>query len=254
MTTPLLQLRAVAKCFTLHHQNGVQLRVLDRVDLDLHSGECVVLDGPSGMGKSTLLKLVYANYRVSSGHIRVRQADGTVLDIAQARPRELVALRRDTIGYVSQFLRVIPRVAALDVVAEPLIGEGPQTPDRVAAAREQAGAWLTRLRIPKRLWALPPATFSGGEQQRINIARSLIRPRPLLLLDEPTASLDKVNTRTVIELIEEARQRGVGLLGIFHDPAVADAVATRRVPMSSFHPADAKAALAPETAPLGETA
>ena len=238
MTTPLMQLRSVSKCFTLHHQHGVQLRVLDRVDLELDGGECVVLDGPSGMGKSTLLKLVYANYRASSGRILVRQPDGTVIDMAQASPRELVALRRDTIGYVSQFLRVIPRVPAIDVVAEPLLGEGRTPPAQLAAAREQAGAWLTRLRIPERLWALPPATFSGGEQQRINIARSLIRPRPLLLLDEPTASLDKANTRTVIELIDEARQRGAGLLGIFHDPAVAEAVATRRVPMSSFRLAD----------------
>lgn len=239
MTPPLLQLRAVSKCFTLHHQHGVQLRVLDRVDLDLDGGECLVLDGPSGMGKSTLLKLVYANYRASSGQILVRQTGGTVLDIAQASPRELVTLRRDTIGYVSQFLRVIPRVPALDVVAEPLLGEGQTQPAQIAAARERAGAWLTRLRIPERLWALPPATFSGGEQQRINIARSLIRPRPLLLLDEPTASLDKANTRTVIELIDEARQRGAALLGIFHDPAVAEAVATRRVPMSRFRLADA---------------
>lgn len=238
MTTPLLQLRAVSKCFTLHHQHGVQLRVLDRVDLALDGGECVVLDGPSGMGKSTLLKLIYANYRASSGNILVRRADGTVIDIAQASPRELVALRRDNLGYVSQFLRVIPRVPAIDVVAEALFGEGQSRPEQIAAAREQAGAWLTRLRIPERLWPLPPATFSGGEQQRINIARSLIRQRPLLLLDEPTASLDKANTRTVIELIDKARQRGAGLLGIFHDPAVAEAVATRRVPMSSFRLAD----------------
>lgn len=239
MTTPLLQLQAVSKCFTLHHQHGVQLRVLDRVDLDLHAGECLVLDGPSGMGKSTLLKLVYANYRASSGRILVRLADGRVQDIAQATSRDLVALRRDTIGYVSQFLRVIPRVAAIDVVAEPLLGAGLHDVEQVAAARATAGEWLTRLRIPERLWPLPPATFSGGEQQRINIARSLIRPRPLLLLDEPTASLDKANTRTVIELIDEARRQGAGLLGIFHDPAVAEAVATRRVAMSSFRLADA---------------
>ncbi len=247
MNQPLLQLRAVSKCFTLHHQHGVQLRVLDRVDLDVHAGECVVLDGPSGMGKSTLIKLVYANYRASSGSIAVRLPDGRVLDIVQASARELYALRRDTLGYVSQFLRVIPRVPAIDVVAEPLLGEGQQTPERIAAAREQAGQWLTRLRIPERLWPLPPATFSGGEQQRINIARSLIKPRPLLLLDEPTASLDKANTQTVIDLIAEARERGAALLGIFHDPAVAEAVATRRVAMHSFRLAEAPA---PVTEPV----
>lgn len=237
MTTPLLTLQGVSKRFTLHHQNAAQLRVLDQVDLDLHPGECLVLDGPSGMGKSTLLKLVYANYRASSGRITLRQGDGSALDITQATPRELITMRRDSVGYVSQFLRVIPRVPALDVVAEPLLGEGTPSAERVEAARQEAGAWLTRLRIPERLWPLPPATFSGGEQQRINIARSLIKPRPLLLLDEPTASLDKANTRTVIELIGEAVARGAALMGIFHDPEVGAAVATRRIDVAQFRSA-----------------
>ncbi len=237
MTTPLLTLQGVSKRFTLHHQNAAQLRVLDQVDLDLHPGECLVLDGPSGMGKSTLLKLVYANYRASSGRITLRQGDGTALDITHATPRELITMRRDSVGYVSQFLRVIPRVPALDVVAEPLLGEGTPSAERVEAARQEAAAWLTRLRIPERLWPLPPATFSGGEQQRINIARSLIKPRPLLLLDEPTASLDKANTRTVIELIGEAVARGAALMGIFHDPEVGAAVATRRIDVAQFRSA-----------------
>lgn len=233
--SPLLSLQGVAKCFTLHHQHGAVLPVFDRVDLDVHPGECVVLDGPSGMGKSTLLKLVYANYRVSAGDIWVRPApEAAPVNVAQATPRELVALRRHTIGYVSQFLRVIPRVSALDVVAEPLAEDAAGDPAALDAAREQARQWLERLRIPQRLWALPPATFSGGEQQRVNIARNLIKPRPLLLLDEPTASLDAANTQTVIDLIQEARARGAALLGIFHDRAVADAVATRRVPVASF--------------------
>lgn len=237
MTTPILQLQAVSKRFTLHHQHEAQLRVLDQVDLDLHPGECLVLDGPSGMGKSTLLKLVYANYRASGGRITLRQPNGSVLDITQATPRELLTMRREQVGYVSQFLRVIPRVPALDVVAEPLLGEGNTSVEQVETARREAAAWLTRLRIPERLWPLPPATFSGGEQQRINIARSLIKPRPLLLLDEPTASLDKANTRTVIELIHEAVARGAALMGIFHDPEVGAAVATRRVDMARFRSA-----------------
>jgi alpha-D-ribose 1-methylphosphonate 5-triphosphate synthase subunit PhnL len=230
----VLSLRGVAKRFTLHHQDGMVLPVFDCVELDLRPGECLVLDGPSGMGKSTLLKLVYANYRASEGEIWVQEADGTRIDVAQATPRELVALRRDTIGYVSQFLRVIPRVSALDVVAEPLVEDAAGDAAALTRAREQAREWLARLRVPERLWSLPPATFSGGEQQRINIARTLIKPRPLLLLDEPTASLDAVNTQTVIDLIQEARARGAALLSIFHDRAVADAVATRRVPVSSF--------------------
>jgi alpha-D-ribose 1-methylphosphonate 5-triphosphate synthase subunit PhnL len=230
----MLQMKQVSKRFTLHHQNGAELQVLKHVDLSVASGECVVLDGPSGMGKSTLLKLIYANYRATSGQIQVRQVNGQVLDLTQASPRELVRMRRDTVGYVSQFLRVIPRVSALDVVAEPLIEDAADQAEAIEAAREQARVWLSRLRIPERLWHLPPATFSGGEQQRINIARNMIKPRPILLLDEPTASLDAANTQTVIELIREAVDRGAALVGIFHDAHVGAAVATRRVDVAQF--------------------
>jgi alpha-D-ribose 1-methylphosphonate 5-triphosphate synthase subunit PhnL len=233
----MLQMKQVSKRFTLHHQNGAELHVLDHVDLSVGPGECVVLDGPSGMGKSTLLKLIYANYRATSGQIEVRQANGRVLDLTQASPRELVRMRRDTVGYVSQFLRVIPRVSALDVVAESLIEDAADQPEAIEAARAQARVWLTRLRIPERLWHLPPATFSGGEQQRINIARNMIKPRPVLLLDEPTASLDAANTQTVVDLIREAVGRGAALVGIFHDAHVGAAVATRRVDVAQFRSA-----------------
>ncbi len=233
----MLQMKQVSKRFTLHHQNGAELQVLSQVDLSVGPGECVVLDGPSGMGKSTLLKLIYANYRATSGQIEVRQANGRVLDLTQASPRELVRMRQDTVGYVSQFLRVIPRVSALDVVAEPLIEDAADQTEAIEAARAQARVWLTRLRIPERLWHLPPATFSGGEQQRINIARNMIKPRPVLLLDEPTASLDAVNTQTVVDLIREAVGRGAALVGIFHDAHVGSAVATRRVDVTQFRSA-----------------
>jgi alpha-D-ribose 1-methylphosphonate 5-triphosphate synthase subunit PhnL len=240
MNAPLLELSGVAKRFTLHHRNGAELPVFDRVDLAVHAGECVVLDGASGLGKSTLLKLIYANYRASAGRITIRAPGAEAVEVTEASPRELVRLRRDTIGYVSQFLRVIPRVAALDVVAEPLAVQAVQAGQEedhdaaMEAAREQARAWLARLRIPQRLWHLPPATFSGGEQQRINIAQNMIVPKPLLLVDEPTASLDAANTQTVIELIREAAARGAAVVGIFHDAAVGAAVATRRVDVASF--------------------
>ncbi len=234
MTAPLLQMKGVAKRFTLHHQHGAELPVLDQVDLSVAPGECIVLDGPSGMGKSTLLKLIYANYRASAGRITLLPPGGEAIEITDATPRALVELRRHTIGYVSQFLRVIPRVSALDVVAEPLAEDAAGDTAALEAAREQARRWLTRLRIPERLWHLPPATFSGGEQQRINIARNMIKPRPLLLLDEPTASLDAANTHTVIELIHEAVARGAALVGIFHDTAVGAEVATRRVNVADF--------------------
>lgn len=233
-TSAMLQMRQISKQFVLHNQNGAELNVLSHVDMRVDTGECVVLDGPSGMGKSTLLKLIYANYRASSGELFVRQLDGQMLNVMQATSRELIKMRRECVGYVSQFLRVIPRISALDVVAEPLFEESNGSQDALDSARHEAQSWLKRLRIPERLWHLPPATFSGGEQQRINIARNMIKPRPILLLDEPTASLDAENTQTVIELIREAVARGTALVGIFHDTDVGKAVATRHVDVAQF--------------------
>lgn len=230
---PALSVSGLAKTFVLHNQGGAELAVLGRVDFDVKPGECVALDGPSGAGKSTLLKLIYANYRASAGSIRVRHA-GREVDLTKASPREMLELRRDTIGYVSQFLRVIPRVPALDVVTESLLDESGADKERVREAQRAAQYLLLRLRIPQRLWYVPPATFSGGEQQRVNIARSLIKPRALLLLDEPTASLDANNRITVVSIINEARANGAAIVGIFHDAKVREAVATRVLDMAQF--------------------
>ncbi|MDX2218078.1 MAG: phosphonate C-P lyase system protein PhnL [Burkholderiales bacterium] len=230
---PAIRIRNLAKTFTLHNQGGAELAVLRNVDLDVAPGECVALDGPSGMGKSTLLKCIYANYRASSGSLVVRDGN-EAFDLTTSNPRELIRLRRDTMGYVSQFLRAIPRVPALDIVAEPLLDGVDATPERLADARRQAEALLLRLRIPVRLWSVAPATFSGGEQQRINIARGLIRQRPVLLLDEPTASLDADNRVTVMAMINEAREAGAAIVGIFHDQRVRENVATRVVDMREF--------------------
>ncbi len=229
-TQPMLQMNKLSKQFLLHLQNSTALTVLQNFNLTLSPGECVRLSGPSGMGKSTILKLAYGNYRASAGEILVRDTDGQYIDMTQASARAVLHLRAHSMGYVSQFLRVIPRVAAIDIVAEPLLENGLDLVSR-EQAREQAAHWLTRLRIPEALWQLPPATFSGGEQQRINLARSFIKPRPLLLLDEPTASLDPVNTQTVIEMIVQARAQGVAILGIFHDDTVAQQVVSRTVSM-----------------------
>jgi alpha-D-ribose 1-methylphosphonate 5-triphosphate synthase subunit PhnL len=234
----LMQMNQVSKRFTLHQRNGVELPVLHRVDLSIARGECVVLDGPSGMGKSTLLKLIYANYRTSSGTITINKSNGQSIELTEATPRELLEIRRETIGYVSQFLRVIPRISALDIVADPLIEDALASPQNdqklVNNAMAKAKELLTRLSIPERLWHLPPATFSGGEQQRINIARNMIKHRELLLLDEPTASLDVENSQTVVALIREAIDRGAAVVGIFHDKKVAEAVATRRIDMTQY--------------------
>jgi alpha-D-ribose 1-methylphosphonate 5-triphosphate synthase subunit PhnL len=178
------------------------------------------------------MRSLYGNYRADSGRVLVRHR-GTLIDIATAEPRTILAIRQETLGYVSQFLRVVPRVAALDVVAEGLIARG----DTQDHAREQARALLLRLNIPRRLHALPPATFSGGEQQRVNLARGFIGGHPVLLLDEPTASLDAENRQVVIALIQDAKRDGRAIIGIFHDAEVRDAVADRLFPVTSLQEA-----------------
>lgn len=274
----LIEVRGLGKTFTLHNQGGARLPVLDAIDFDAGAGDCLALSGPSGAGKSTLLRCLYGNYLATRGSIRVRYpgagADGRDachaadaldksitaaaaadnanantanapnapdpanpwIELVGASEQRILQVRRDVIGYVSQFLRAIPRVGALDVVAEPLVQRGV---DRLEA-RERAAVLLRRLNLPQRLWTLPPATFSGGEQQRVNIARGWIGAHPILLLDEPTASLDAANRDIVIDLIRDACAAGRCLIGIFHDETVRAAVATRRLDLSP--PADLLAA------------
>jgi len=220
----VLVVEGLHKTFTLHTQGGIQLPVLRGVDLTVYPGECVALTDPSGSGKSTLLRSVYANYRPQRGHILVAH-DGARIDMVDAGPRELLAVRQRTIGYVSQFLRVIPRVPTLDVVVEPLRAFGVARD----AALGRGRALLARLRIPERLWSLSPVTFSGGERQRVNLARGFVADFPILLLDEPTASLDVASRAIVIELIRDALARRTAIVGAFHDAEVREAVATRTV-------------------------
>ncbi|MDM9559564.1 phosphonate C-P lyase system protein PhnL [Bordetella petrii] len=233
-STSLIEVRGLGKMFTLHNQGGIRLPVLQGVDFEAGPGDCLVLAGPSGTGKSTLLRCLYGNYLATEGSIRVRDGADWV-ELTGAPEQRILRLRRDVIGYVSQFLRVIPRVATLDVVAEPLRERGVDA----GQARDRAAELLARLNVPQRLWSLPPATFSGGEQQRVNIARGFIGGHPVLLLDEPTASLDADNRAVVVALIREAVAAGRCLVGIFHDEAVRDQVATRILPIRPAVPADA---------------
>lgn len=223
----MILIENLSKSFTLHNQGSAVIPVMAGASLSVAPGECVGLTGQSGAGKSTLMQMVWGNYLAAGGRIMV---GGT--DVATASPREIIALRRETLGYVSQFLRVVPRVPALEVVAEPLLALGVR-PD---AARERAVALLGQLNIPERLWGLSPTTFSGGEQQRVNIARGFAHPYPALLLDEPTASLDATNRAVVLGLIEAAKARGAAILGIFHDEAARGRVCDRLVDVTGFTP------------------
>jgi alpha-D-ribose 1-methylphosphonate 5-triphosphate synthase subunit PhnL len=227
-----LRAERLGKSFTLHLQGGVTLPVLRALDLSVAPGECVALAGPSGAGKSTLMRCLYGNYGAGSGRILVRH-HGAAVDLAAADARLVRAVRRDTLGYVSQFLRVIPRVPAIEVVAEPLTARGVARD----AALARAEALLARLNLPARLHQLPPATFSGGEQQRVNLARGFAPGYPVLLLDEPTASLDAANREVVIGLIAEAKARGAAIIGIFHDAEVRDRVADRLFDIAPLHEA-----------------
>jgi alpha-D-ribose 1-methylphosphonate 5-triphosphate synthase subunit PhnL len=225
---PMMRLEGVAKTFVMH-LSGAVLPILRDVSFEVRAGECAVLDGPSGTGKSSILKMIYGNYRADAGRVLVRDGADWV-DVASAAPRRVLRLRKATIGYVSQFLRTIPRVGALDIVAAAAREYGLAAD----AALPRAGELLGRLNIPERLWHLPPATFSGGEQQRVNIARGFAAEHPILLLDEPTASLDAANRDAVVAFIEARKRAGAALLGIFHDDDVRTRVADRVIDVSRF--------------------
>ena len=223
----MIEIENLSKSFTLHNQGGAVIPVMAGAHLRVEPGECVALTGQSGAGKSTLMRMIYGNYLAASGSIRI----GGV-DVATATPREIIRLRRETLGYVSQFLRVVPRVPTRTVVAEPLLALG--RPEGEAHAR--AEELLMMLNIPERLWSLSPTTFSGGEQQRVNIARGFAHEYPAMLLDEPTASLDARNRDVVLSLIEGAKARGAAIIGIFHDEGARNQVCDRVVDVTGFTP------------------
>lgn len=232
--TPVIEVKGLAKTFTLHQQHGTVLKVLRELSFSVAPGQCLALHGRSGAGKSTLLRTLYGNYLPSTGSIRLRHA-GEVLEMVGAEPRQTLAVRRSTLGYVSQFLRVIPRVSCLNVVMEPALSRGVARSE----ARDRAESMLTRLNIPERLWSLAPGTFSGGEQQRVNIARGFMVPWPLLLLDEPTASLDDANRAVVLELVAEAKAAGSALIAISHDAKAREGMADCYLDMTLEEPAHA---------------
>ena len=221
----MFDVQNVTKSFCLHHQGGAELTVLNNVSFKVSAGECVALVGPSGAGKSTMLRMLYGNYLLQKGAISIGNTS-----IGSATPRHILAMRNCKLGYVSQFLRVLPRVSTLKVVCEPMIKAGLLSKDAEVRARNL----LSQLRIPESLWELSPLTFSGGEQQRVNIARGMGPAYPGLLLDEPTASLDPENRETVLNLVKGARDQGAAIIGIFHDKMARDLVCDREIDLTDL--------------------
>ena len=221
----MIQIKNLNKSFQLYNQNNTNINVFKNINFRVNKGEVVALTGNSGTGKTTLLKLIYGSYVISKGDVLISD-----INIRKSSPRDILKLRKNKLGYVSQFLRVVPRVPTIDVVIEPLLEIGCEKKIALKKAQEI----LERLNIPKNLWNLSPLTFSGGEQQRVNIARGFIHNYPYLLLDEPTASLDQNNKNVVLDLIEKAKLNGSAIIGIFHDETARNKVATREVNLENL--------------------
>jgi alpha-D-ribose 1-methylphosphonate 5-triphosphate synthase subunit PhnL len=214
MAEPILRVRGLSKNFHVC-ERGRHIQALDGVDFDVHAGTLTLVSGPSGSGKSSVLSCIHRTYLPSHGSLHYLTGAGNQVDLAQLGEYAMLLLRRNEIAFVTQFLRCLPRKSALEVVARPLLALGASRADALARAAEA----LAELGLAERLWELPPSTFSGGEKQRVNIARGCIaRPR-LLLLDEPTASLDAEAARKVVGSIARALSRGAGVLAVFHDSA-----------------------------------
>ena len=219
---PHLSVENLSKEFTLHMLGGRRLSALENVSFSVESGEFLGVVGRSGSGKSSLLRCLYRRYLPTSGNVVYETADGAV-DLATASDREVLRLRERELGYVAQFLRAIPRTPARDVVAEPLVSRGAEPGEAGKRADEVMGS----LGLPEELREAFPATMSGGEQQRVNLARALVaRPR-LLLLDEPTSALDPETRLLAIEAIRNLKDAGVTMVGIFHDAETLEALADR---------------------------
>ena len=220
MLQPILDVEGFSKTF-INHAQGTLIPSSANVALKVWPGRLTALIGPTGAGKSSVLKGVYRSYLPSAGRVLFRTASGAQIDLAQASEHQILDLRREEIGFVTQFLHCLPRRSAQDVVAEPLLARG----TLLAEARDKARELLAALNVPERLWGVPPATFSGGEKQRVNLARGLIAKPRLLLLDEPTASLDPLTTDRVIGLLDGLKREGIGMLAIFHHPELVERIA-----------------------------
>ena len=230
--TPLLSVDALSKTFRMHHL-GQALPAFERLSFTLSRGEFLLLSGPNGAGKSTLLRTLYRSYLPTGGRLIYDSEQGPI-DLATAADVDIAHLRRAEIGFVTQFLTARPRVAAEEIVAEPLRLAGTPRETALDAARH----WLETFGVKPDLWRAYPTTFSGGEQQKVNLARALIRPRRLLLLDEPTASLDAGARAALVRRLAELKEQGVAMIGVFHHPGDVASLIDREIPLKTKEMAD----------------
>ena len=220
----ILEVNDLGKNFNLHILNGKRIEALKNINFTMKEGEIIGLTGKSGSGKSSLMKCIYRSYLASHGEIIYNSVAGKI-DLVAATDHQIIQLRKNEITYCSQFLSVIPRVTAVDVVCENLF----RSQKDKSEAREMAKEMLEKLGLPTSLWDAFPVTFSGGEQQRINVARAIIaRPR-FLLIDEPTASLDQKTKDVVVDLILDLKQNGTSVLCISHDEYTLERLVDRRL-------------------------
>ena len=210
--TPVLSVQGLSKTFTLHILGGKRVDAIKEVSFDLASGQCIAVVGSSGAGKSTLLKCIYRTCVPTSGAIFYRDSKGALEDLVAANEHRMLQLRQEDIRYVTQFLKAQPRLPAVDVVASAHAVNGD-----LEEVRADARAMLDYLGIRPELQSSYPTVFSGGEQQRVNVARALLRPRRLLLLDEPTSALDAENRERVLELLLASKHNGTAMVAIMHD-------------------------------------
>lgn len=231
-TNAVLQVKKFSKQFVVHEQDTL-IPSANQVSFDVYERSLTAIVGPTGAGKSSVLKGIYRTYLPTQGEILYRTKHGEIVDLATVDEHRIIKLRRDEIGFVTQFLHFLPRQSAQDVVAQPLVKRG----INLEAAQDQARSLLARINLPEKLWMLSPATFSGGEKQRVNLARGLVAKPRLLLLDEPTASLDPMTTDSVVSLIAELKNEGVAMLAIFHQPELvkrlADHTVTIQTPLNT---------------------
>ena len=209
----MVRINGLSKVFKMHILKGKTIEGFKDVTCSVKPGQALGIKGKSGKGKSSVLKCIFRTYIPSRGAIEYDSKSYGVIDLARANEHEIINIRKSEISFITQFLHIIPRVTAIDVVAEPLLGSGVSADE----ARERAAVVLNEMGIPKALFDAFPSTFSGGEKQRINIARSVIKAPRLLLMDEPTASLDKKSTMTVVELLKGLKAKGTTMIGAFHD-------------------------------------